>query len=51
MRLQNGDYELIFNDGGVVIEKAGSTLYYNKSPMYAFMILLRNLRAGLSHRE
>ncbi|MBO6166463.1 MAG: hypothetical protein J6O17_08895 [Eubacterium sp.] len=37
MRLQNGDYELIFNDGGVVIEKAGSTLYYNKRPMYAFI--------------
>lgn len=37
MRLQNGNYELIFNDGGVVIEKAGSTLYYNKRPMYAFI--------------
>lgn len=37
MRLQNGDYELVFDGGGVVVEKKGEVLYYNKRPMYAFV--------------
>ena len=37
MKLQYGAYELKFENGGISIEKAGSMLYYNKRPMYAFV--------------
>ena len=35
MQLKLGDYELVFYNGGITIEKGGSTLYYNKRPIYA----------------
>lgn len=37
MRLQNGDYTLNFENGGVTIEKDGNVLYFNKRPIYAFI--------------
>ena len=37
MQLKLGDYELVFYNGGITIEKGGSTLYYNKRPIYAFI--------------
>ena len=37
MRLKTGDYELVFENGGVKIEKDGSVLYFNRRPMYFFV--------------
>ena len=37
MQLKLGDYELVFYNGGITIEKGGSTLYYNKRPIDAFI--------------
>ncbi len=37
MKVENGVYELVFEDGGVEIIKNGKVLYYNKRPMYAFV--------------
>ena len=37
VKLQTGDYTLIFADGGAEIRKEGEVLYFNKRPMYAFV--------------
>ncbi len=37
IRLGTGDRELVFDNGGVTIEKGGDVLYYNRRPMYAFV--------------
>ncbi|MBP5331798.1 MAG: hypothetical protein J6Y89_08110 [Lachnospiraceae bacterium] len=37
MKLKTGDYEYVFDNGGVVIEKNGRALYYNRRPMYLFV--------------
>lgn len=37
MKLQTGNYDILFNNGGVSIEKDGNVLYYNKRPMYVFI--------------
>lgn len=34
MRLEYGGYTLIFDDGGLVIQKNNKTLYFNKRPMF-----------------
>ncbi|NLL00971.1 MAG: hypothetical protein GX271_09960 [Clostridiales bacterium] len=34
MRLEYGDYSLLFDKGGLLIQKNDKTLYYNKRPMY-----------------
>ena len=37
MKLKNGDYELVFENGGITIEKDGKVLYFNRRPMYLFV--------------
>ena len=37
IRLGTGDHELVFENGGVKIERDGEALYYNRRPMYAFV--------------
>ena len=37
MMLKSGDYCLIFENGGIRIEKNGTVLYFNLRPMYAFV--------------
>ncbi len=34
MRLECGSYTLLFDDGGLLIQKNNKTLYYNKRPMF-----------------
>ncbi len=34
MKLQLGDYELLFSDGGVQVRREGETLYFNRRPVY-----------------
>ncbi|MCR5735676.1 MAG: glycoside hydrolase family 76 protein [Lachnospiraceae bacterium] len=37
MKINSGEYELHFTDGGVEIIKKGAVLYYNKWPIYVFV--------------
>ncbi|MBQ8951998.1 MAG: hypothetical protein IJ065_12735 [Eubacterium sp.] len=37
MKIQSGNYELIFENGGIAIKKDGIQFYYNKRPIYAFI--------------
>ena len=50
MQLKLGDYELVFYNGGITIEKGGSTLYYNKRPIYAFIIIKKE-RNGIYYER
>ena len=34
MKLVNGQYEMLFENGGIRIEKDGKTLYFNARPIY-----------------
>lgn len=34
MKLVNGDYTLLFNDGGVKVYKSDKLLYFNIRPMF-----------------
>lgn len=34
MKLVNGQYEMLFEKGGIRIEKDGKTLYFNARPIY-----------------
>lgn len=37
MKLKYGEYELVFDEGGVRIEKRGVGLYSNRSPMFVYV--------------
>lgn len=37
MKLEYGEYTLSFANGGVVVEKNGTVLYYNKRPAFVFV--------------
>ena len=42
------DYELIFKDGGLLIEKDGKTLYFNRRPVF---VNVKNEAAMLVFRD